>query len=171
MRLPASLLAWRGQRQKSEGKPLRLGWRPHSGPSAWHCLWLPPSSEPEGPPCQWPSGWHGSRCGLRATAHRSILPKRTRGQLGGGQWHQTAQVRRWALRGSWVGAAMGTAPLTSHCRQHRPPPSAPWPDAPMLQRAPVSQVGPALGSWGHQDPAHTVPGSEGGCAMGTASRS
>ena len=46
----------RGQWQESEGKPLQFGWRPHSGPGTWRCWCLPPSSEPEGPPCQWPQG-------------------------------------------------------------------------------------------------------------------
>ena len=77
------------------------------------------------------------------------------GQRGGGAVASGCLLgKKTAERGVfWAGVVMGTAPLTSHCRQHRPPPSTPWPDAPMLQRAPGAQVRPTLGLWGHLDPA------------------
>ena len=128
------------------GQASAVGWRPHSGPGAWRCQRCRPPQSQKGLPAS------GLRVDREAPHTGASFPNGAagRGAVASGCLLSEKTAEHGVF---WAGVVMGTAPLTSHCRQHRPPPSAPWPDAPMLQRAPGAQVGPTLGLWGHLDPA------------------
>lgn len=90
---------------------------------------------------------------------------------GGSGLRPPAQARRRELGGSWLGAAMGTAPrsVLAGSIAHRPQHLGLMPRCSSEPQAP--RWVPPLVSGGRRDPAGPVPGSEGGCAVGAASRS